>query len=201
VRSRNEYYFLFDWAWMMIFIFLKRIAAISVLIAFFLPLSQCSSRVSDESPVTSVNQTVVTSAVKKESVQEVVVEAKNQESIEDKSKDKNKDKNLGKNYAYKDAPWTSWNAFFMYCIFLWPCLLMLLLWKRPTWQEKLSMNVVEIVLALASILILNFFSLFYQLLIGGYLALAGWTLYGLVAASVLWQRFRIWRYQRSLLSA
>jgi hypothetical protein len=186
---------------MMMFIFLKRIAAIVVLLAFFLPLSQCSSRLSEETSASSVNQAAVTLDVKKESVQKVVVEAENKESIEDKSKDKNKDKNLGKNYAYKDAPWTSWNAFFMYCIFLWPCLLMLLLWKRPTWQEKLSMNVVEIVLALASILILNFFSLFYQLLIGGYLALAGWTLYGLVAASVLWQRFRIWRYKRSLLSA
>lgn len=186
----------------------KRIAAVGVLLAFFLPLSQCSSRVSEESvesASTSVNQAAVTSDVKKESVQKVVVEAENKERIEDKSKDKNKaksnDKNSGENFAYKAAPWTSWNAFFMYCIFLWPCLLTLLLWKRPTWQEKLSVNVVEIVLALASILILNFFSLFYQLLIGAYLALAGWTLYGLVAASVLWQRFRIWRYKRSLLSA
>ena len=180
---------------------LKRIAAIVVLLAFFLPLSQCSSRLSEETSASSVNQTAVTSDVKKESVQKVVVEAENKERNEDKNKAKSNDKNLGKNFAYKAAPWTSWNAFFMYCIFLWPCLLTLLLWRRPALQEKLTMNVLEIVLALASILTLNFFSLFYQLLIGAYLALAGWTLYGLVAASVLWQRFRIWRYKRSLLSA
>jgi cation transport ATPase len=186
----------------------KRIAAVGVLLAFFLPLSQCSSRVSEESvesASTSVNQAAVTLDVKKESVQKVVVEAENKESIEDKSKDKNKvkskDKSPEKNYAYKAAPWTSWNAFFMYCIFLWPCLLIFMLWRRPAWQEKLSVNVLEIMLALASILILNFFSLFYQLLIGAYLALAAWSLYGLAAASVLWQRFRLWRYKRSLLSA
>jgi hypothetical protein len=197
--------FLFDESLMMNVISLKRIAAIVVLLAFFLPLSQCSSRLSEETSASSVNQAAVTLDVKKESVQKVVVEAENKESIEDKSKDKNKvkskDKSPEKNYAYKAAPWTSWNAFFMYCIFLWPCLLIFMLWRRPAWQEKLSVIVLEIMLALASILILNFFSLFYQLLIGAYLALAAWSLYGLAAASVLWQRFRLWRYKRSLLSA
>lgn len=182
----------------------KRIAAVGVLLAFFLPLSQCSSLVSEESvesASTSVNQAVVSSVVNKESAQVVLKDAENKESIEVKNKVKSKDKSPEKNYAYKAAPWTSWNAFFMYCIFLWPCLLIFMLWRRPAWQEKLSVNVLEIMLALASILILNFFSLFYQLLIGAYLALAAWSLYGLAAASVLWQRFRLWRYKRSLLSA
>jgi hypothetical protein len=192
---------------MMNIISLKRIAAMGVLLAFFLPLSQCSSRVieeslkSPESAVTPVNSTGVSSEVKKESVQEEVMDAENKASKDDKNKVISKDKSSEKNYAYKAAPWTSGNAFFMYCIFLWPCLLMLLLWKRPAWQEKLSVNVLEIMLALASILILIFFSLFYQLLIGAYLALAGWSLYGLAAASVLWQRVRLWRVKRSLLSA
>jgi hypothetical protein len=170
---------------MMAVILMKRIAALAVLIAFFLPLSQCSSRVSEESATTPVNQKITNSEVNKETVQASAMAAD--------SVDKASAKSVQKNYAYKEAPWLSWRAFFMYGIFLWPCLLVLMATWRSNWQSKLPVNIVELGLALSSIAVLIFFNLFYELLFGAYLALAGWTMYGLAAASVLWQRLRLWR--------
>jgi hypothetical protein len=122
--------------------FLKRLAAVGLLIAFFLPLSQCST------PEQNISEKPST-----QSAQAAKVAQSN-----------------GITYAARtdkdDILLTLINGF----AFFWPVLFTLLAFLRPEVEQSLSIRLSEILLCLGSAFILLRLTSFGTLLAGGYLA-------------------------------
>jgi hypothetical protein len=128
---------------------LKRLAAISLMLAFFLPLSQCSTKETNFSEKT---------------ISQLVQTAKSTSSD-------------GIVYAYRadkdGALFTLLNGF----AFIWPLLFSLLAFVRPAVEQNLSVRLSELVLCVGSALILLRLTMLGELLSGGYLAWCALAIY------------------------
>nr|WP_314858457.1 hypothetical protein [uncultured Undibacterium sp.] len=134
---------------MKILIFLKRLAAVGLLVAFFLPLSQCST---PENNISEKPPTQSTQAVKVAQGDGIIYATR-------------ADKD--------DTLLTMTNGF----AFFWPVLFTLLAFLRPEVEQSLSIRLSEILLCLGSAFILLRLTTFGTLLPGGYLGWSALGIY------------------------
>ncbi len=129
---------------------LKRVAAVCLFSALFLPLTQCSPATKPEQS----QQTSVQKQVKSALDTRVFASSADSDSI----------------------ALTTVNIF----IFIWPLLLSLLTWIRPQLDEHFSLRHIEVLLSLCSFIFLYRLTAFGEPLFGAYLAWSALSAYSLI---------------------
>lgn len=144
-------------------ILLKRLAAICLLAALFLPLTQCT-QASKREPA---RQTTTHSQAASNYQTQVFASTADSDSI----------------------ALTVANVF----IFIWPLCLVFLTWLRPHFDENFSLRHMEVLLCLSSFIVLYRLTAFGELLPGGYLAWGALSAYSLITVLRLLSRTRrVW---------
>lgn len=145
----------------------KRIAAVCLLLAFVLPLSQCSQRQSNGS---TQLPSLSTQAASPSSLS---ASAPHDSSL---------------TYAYRADPNDTFFTLANYFAFIWPAIFASCLFVRPQLEQRLALRLIELVLCLVSALIILRLTGFGSLLFGGYLAWSALGLYSFTSLFAFLQR-------------
>ncbi len=147
-------------------IHLKRLSAICLFAAFFLPLTQCTqtSKREPTQQTTAQNQAAPSLDAPKHDTQVFAMTA-DRDSI----------------------MWSVANIL----TFIWPLCLVILIWLRPQLDERFSLRHVEILLCLLSVISLLRLTAFGELLPGGFLAWGALLTYSLITVLRLVSRTRL----------